>query len=77
MNNYIQDRKGKVWSRKQKAWIEPNIWTGWSPYRIQIECAFDTYRGCNRISESLWRKGFNVYQWGAIKLDPTNQGVLA
>jgi len=73
MNNYIQDREGNLWSRKQKEWIEPSVWTSWSPYRLQVECAFKTYRGCNQVAGALWRKGFDTYQWGAIKLDPIKQ----
>ena len=78
--NYIQTRQGDLWSRKESRWIAPAIWQTWDKDRTQKDCAYPTFKGCDRQANKLWRKfysfGFPPYQWGAIKLDPTaHEGV--
>lgn len=81
--NYIQTMQGDIWSRKESRWIDPESWQSWSMETIQRDCAYPTFKGCDRQANKLWRKfyslGFPPYQWGAIKLDPTTQaqGVTA
>lgn len=73
--NYIQTRQGDVWSRKESRWIDPDTWQSWPMERIQRDCVYPTFKGCDRQANKLWSRFYferkTPKTWGAIKLDPT------
>jgi hypothetical protein len=74
MANYIQTRKGDLWSRKEAKWIDPAIWQTWGQAKLERDCGYPTFKGCNKVAKKLWGKyyveGKSPYQWGAVKLNP-------
>jgi hypothetical protein len=73
MANYIQDRKGALWSRRQGKGIAKEVWVNWSHLAIRIEFSYPTFEGCNRVALKLYRKGFEPKQWGAIEKEVLRQ----
>jgi hypothetical protein len=67
MANYIQDRHGALWSRRQGKGIAKEVWVDWGLLAIRNEFSYPTFVGCNRVALRLARKGFLPKQWGAIE----------